>query len=416
MSLELLKLLSAADLYERYKDFINQDALTLEERLLFDDMQHWFKDYPQNPYIDFTEFKAYFFNVLHPTIKQEKAQIYTRIIDRLTDTDVSEEFSDQIIEKWLKREALGKIADLAMRGYTGEIDPDVEEIEHILDDFDHKSSAATGLEECFVKEGLADLAEELNKTGYKWGLSVLNQAIGELHDGDFVLIGARPNAGKTSFALDQVKTIAPQLPDNRPAIYFCNEESGKKVKVRAMQAALGMNNEEIMEDPVMAEEEFNAIYGDSIQIMYKSDMYCRDIETILKRTNAGLVVIDQIWKLKGFNRERNAVDVQTKIYSWGRELAAKHGVPVIALTQLGESAEGKQWPVLSTIYGSKTAAPGELDFGMLLGKINKPGRENDRFLNIAKAKAAYGPDVDPNMAEGKFKLRIDKQTGRFYHD
>ncbi|WP_033928859.1 hypothetical protein, partial [Vibrio cholerae] len=78
--------------------------------------------------------------------------------------------------------------------------------------------------------------------------------------------------------------------------------------------------------------------------------------------------------------------------------------------QADAQAEGQKWLDMSMMYGSKTAAQGEADTIIMMGRTHEESEKAVRFLTIAKNKNAVGPDVDPSLREGRAELLIVGDT------
>jgi hypothetical protein len=123
-----------------------------------------------------------------------------------------------------------------------------------------------------------------------------------------------------------------------------------------------------------------------------------------------LIIIDQLWKVKGFEKEATTeVDRQTRMFAWARSLAKIH-CPVVTVHQADGSAEGQLWIEMNQLYGSKTGIQGEADAIITLGRSHESGYENIRGLYVPKNKMVGD---DPAFRNGKFEITIQGAIGRF---
>jgi hypothetical protein len=146
---------------------------------------------------------------------------------------------------------------------------------------------------------------------------------------------------------------------------------------------------------------------DKVIIFDKADASVRDVETLLEENDIGLIVFDQLWKMKGFESEGEGVARQTALFNWGRELCKKHA-PVIAVHQADGTAEGVRWINMAHLYGSKTAVQGEADVIITIGR--DPATGDTRYLYVAKNKLGGSNRA---MRNGKYELQILPEIGRF---
>ena len=126
---------------------------------------------------------------------------------------------------------------------------------------------------------------------------------------------------------------------------------------RIVQAALGMQSKNIIADTNTAMVEYEKLMGgDKHKIRVTKDTnHVKDLETLFKEVNPGLIVFDQLDKIDGFKSDDAEHMRLGKIYKWARELARTYG-PVIAASQLSASAEELRDPPfigLDALRGSK---------------------------------------------------------------
>jgi hypothetical protein len=107
-----------------------------------------------------------------------------------------------------------------------------------------------------------------------------------------------------------------------------------------------------------------------------------------------VVVIDQGPKLNVPNRRLEGVARLQYLYNRYRDLAGEYDCSIITLGQADNAAENKKYLNLNNMDSSKVAIPGELDFCLGIGRVNDPGYENVRYLNVCKNKLTglYGSE------------------------
>src|SRR5690606_23488588 len=83
------------------------------------------------------------------------------------------------------------------------------------------------------------LQEDANDEGVKWRLQVLNDYMRPLRGGDFIVVAARPDQGKTTMLTSEVSYMAPQIPEERNILWVCNEGKASTIVKRLYQSAIG---------------------------------------------------------------------------------------------------------------------------------------------------------------------------------
>jgi RecA-family ATPase len=105
-----------------------------------------------------------------------------------------------------------------------------------------------------------------------------------------------------------------------------------------------------------------------------------EVERYCEQYQPGCIIIDQLWKVKGFGGDNSDVKVQTAIANWARELCKKYA-PVIGVYQADGSAEGVNYFGMDKIYMSKTAVQGECDLIICMGRSYEQGKEDTEEQN-----------------------------------
>ena len=276
-------------------------------------------------------------------------------------------------------------------------------------------------DELFVTADLSAIADRISSSGYEWRLDVLNRSLGPLRTGNFIIVAARVEVGKTTFLASEVSYLAQQLPKDRPVVWVNNEEESSVVFFRIVQATLGQESKVIIADSKAAMDQYTTLMGgNKDKIRVTKDMNnIRDLETLFREINPGLIVFDQLDKVDGFKADDREDIRLGKIYKWARELARSYG-PVIAASQLSATAVDMKDPPfigLDALRGSKTDKPGEADVVITLGKYKEPKTPEEeiiRTLNVPKNKLPGGGTKQmESERHGQYLITIDPIRARF---
>ncbi len=236
------------------------------------------------------------------------------------------------------------------------------------------------------------LTESLNfDTGIKWRLEPLRRCMRPLQDGDFGLVCARPDRGKTSFFASELTHMASQTPDDRPILWLNNEGPGKRIYPRLYQAALGMNFMQILDLNKKAgqlEKAYGDVVGDPFKIRIKDihGFTIGQVERIIEEQNPSIVVYDMVDNIKGFGSEARTDLALEKMYQTVRELAVLYEHVAMATSQISADGDGLLYPLQHMLKDSKTGKQGACDFQIMLGASNDPSMESMRGIGIVKNK------------------------------
>lgn len=358
------------------------------------------EEYPTKD-LDLNALQAYFF-FQHPDADKD---IYLELFRTLSETPLDAEVGVGLLKAIKKRKLAQDLAEASMQfaGGYGELDkvltlskeleeePEVEEVE--TDGMDLE----TILDSAILTPGL------------RWRLNCLNRSLGSLRDGDFGFIFKRPESGGTAFCASEVGHMLRQA--KRPIIWFNNEESDGKVKLRIFQAYFGVTLEQLIANKRKYSEEFKAQVGNNFQ--FYGLEYCnkQEVEKIIKKQNPCLVLYDQLDKILGFENDRDDLKLGA-IYQWARELCKK-GHAAIGVTQADGTAEGVRWLTMQHVANAKTSKQAEGDWIMGMGKTHADGAEQVRYLSIVKNKLLGDQDSIPDLRHGRFEVWIEPQIMQF---
>ncbi len=195
--------------------------------------------------------------------------------------------------------------------------------------------------------------------GAKSGFTELDAVTTGLNETDLLIIAARPGMGKTSFALNIATNIAKKT-SKQVAIFSL--EMGKEQLAQRMLSSESLVNSYSLKTGRLTPDDWTklALGADA---MSKMPIYLDDAGGItvpqmkakLRRMkNLGLVVIDYLQLMEGSKKNANRVNEISEITRQLKLMAKELKVPVVTLSQLNRSAEGRQdhRPLLSDLRES----------------------------------------------------------------
>jgi replicative DNA helicase len=414
--LNLIAFFSNKENYERYKDTVKTEALLLSETAqLLGDIAAYYTTFPSTTDVDWDKFRTFVRVVRHDTWKAEKHELYDAIITRVEEI-CKKGVDPDTINLFIRLAACNDIAavtDSVASGKTDDLSPIIAIVEST-------KRATSGTGDISHLLGPTDLSvildSRIRHSGLEWRLEGLNVAAGPLHAGDLVLMPARPEAGKTSFICSELTHMVRYLDADKDAVIFNPEEGGGRLFLRLITAATGQDIITVAANDGAAKMAYESEVGrmDKIKVVEPSGgITTRDIEKVLETGRFGLVAINVLDKIRPSFRLRDEGEVSRyrALAYWMREAANRYSVPIIAVAQASEAAEGQRYLTQSMIYGSKTGVQGEID--LLIGMGYDPSIENRRWLSILKNKLPGGLKTNPAMKHAKIEVEFDPSTGRY---
>ena len=397
----------------KYRELVKDNILSEETKEVLKYVGLYY-DNPTNTEISSWVDFGNWFLIKHPMYKSDKADMYKQIFSAL-DASVTPPEARAILEDFITRNAMAQIADHALRVAEGESD-DIEPVFEATESLAKELGNIDDVDKFLVDDDIDALLDAtVGVGGFDWRLDELNLSLGPLRKGSFINLIARPDSGKTTMLASEATFMAGQMKDEECIVWFNNEEEGRKVKLRCVQAALGMELKDIEADPRLAWQKYGSAIGgaDRIKFYSRPTFSVRDVEEVLAKYNPSLIVFDQLRKVKGFNKEaHNDIGRMELLFQQAREWSKEYG-PVINVHQAGGSAEGKQYIEMNEVYGSQTAIQGESDAIVTIGRTHEPGYEYSRFIYVPKNKMSGGPKSDESLRNGKFEVRINPKIARF---
>ena len=402
----------------KYKRYIKPHVVMKETNVILEGMERYFKTFPGITELNWDSFSAYLIADQSKRLTDD-AIVKLRMTLTKAKTFEPHHAHEEVVKTLIELDYLAKIMEECEKVKEGE--SDLEHV-HIL-----ATNALKDVEryiekdELFVSADLSSIADRITSSGYEWRLDALNRSLGPLRTGNFVIVAARVEVGKTTFLASEVSYLAQQLPADRPVVWINNEEESTVVFFRIVQATLGVESKVIIADSKAAMDKYTEMMGgnkDKIRVT-KDTNNMRDLETLFKEVNPGLIIFDQLDKVDGVKGDEPEHLKLGKLYKWARELARTYG-PVIAASQLSAGAvELKDPPFigLDALRGSKTDKPGEADAVLTIGKYKEPKSPEEemiRTINVPKNKLPGGGTKQmESERHGQYLVTIDPIRARY---
>jgi replicative DNA helicase len=404
IDLDLLKFMSERSNYYQYKDTVTKSLCTKESWCLVGDFGKFFSDYPDEERVT-KDFELWFRVTGHPGWKPEEHNIYGTIIRNVLERDPPdrEVFTTQLDR--LRFSATVKQAAASLE--AGDITPD-----DMLSTLTNLTVSGQEAGSAVCSFNLDDLAQhKRSDDGLYWRLEDLNQSIGPIRKGDFVIVAKRPEVGGTSFACSELSHMIEQIPLGGNCVLFNNEEAPDKIFTRMVGSALGVDYRTMMTAHAHHQKLYEGwLAGRQWDLVHNTSMDINFIHRTLREKQYDLICINVLLKVGGTDKKED----HDKFQALGEEMrriAQQHG-PVLAIVQADPSAEGMRYIPQDRIYKSKTALQGEADVLIMIGS-DDDGSPDSRYIHVAKNKIPPATCCDLAVKHIKSEVRFDIGTGRF---
>ena len=413
MDIDFLSLITKREVFERVRPHVNEETLSKEAQTIYFVIEKWYDTDASRVSFTWEQMETFFF-ITKTSLPKGAAPTYKAIFKNLAayGTTTTQE---ELLKHYIDLEYVARITEMLNEVRSGA--KAINDVAGLVEAYQSEFTKATTTSSVFVGDDLTEALSSASSPGLEWRLEELNISCGPLRQGDFIIVAARPEVGKTTFLADNVSHMATQIKDMRPVIWVNNEERSGKVMFRVIQAALGWPTRDMEADPAGAMAAYQKLMGMENRILIiKNDSTMNSIRHLVplfKKHNPALIVFDQLDKVVGTSSKDLRDDLALgKVYLWARELSHQYG-PVIAASQADASAEGLMWLEQDKLRGSKTDKPGEADAIITIGKSVEPGMEMKRGIYVPKNKLHGGPRSLEKERHGKWEVEIRPEIARY---
>jgi replicative DNA helicase len=323
----------------------------------------------------------------HPTWTEAQSEQVQEEINHITFADnIDGDISASVINSLWQQEIGNDVAKLGIKmneGDTSAMDKLTQLLERVAKGYlpdDIFGDAVTD----DIYELLATTSDE---NRFKFNIETLSREVYGIGRGEFMVVAAYSNVGKTAFAVSLCAGLGGFCQQGAKVGYVANEEFGRRVKLRAIQCYTGMTEDEVRFKPSDAIAKFSGI---------KDRMIFRDaqgwdihvLDAYIAKEKFDVVVCDMADKVELTDKFNSGHERLRALYYRLRELSKKHNCAIIAMSQASAEAEGRTILSMSMLEGSKVGKQSESDLLVGLGKRVDPENPDDptRWITIMKNK------------------------------
>ena len=411
----LLRLLKGRKNFNRYRRQLDESVVSKTTIAVLDDFERYFKEYPSHETIDFQLFGPRM-KVWNQNTDDQEMAVMTLAVKAAAKGGITKEVEESLQNEIANQHLSNRLRTLGEAHADGELPDYGLKVREAL--ADHKKLAAKPKAD-FIDRDIGDiLNEEADESGYDWRLNCLREGMRGLRGGDFGILAARPDKGKTTAIASEVTFMAPQLPDDMNIVWLNNEGPGSRIVPRLYQAALGIGRQEMLKlnEQGKLTKAYADVVGrpDRIRVMDIHRAHASKVEAMLETAKAGIVVYDMIDNIGWGNGGAARHEMLEEMYQWAREISVSMNFAGLATSQISAEGDGEMYPGMSMLKDSKTGKQGACDFQIHIGASNDPSLQGLRYIGTPKNKlrregartirgtAQFRPDIcryDDNFTE-----------------
>ena len=280
-----------------------------------------------------------------------------------------EYYAKLVKEKATLRKVIAELSESLSSAYQGDISINeiIEKTEKSMLDISNQNAGTGFRNVADILDTHMQIVETRSQTdGFVTGLSTgfvgLDKITTGLHEGNLIILAARPAMGKTALALNIAKHVATM--ERKPAVIF-SLEMGAEELIERMVASEGMIPGYHLKTGNLNPDEWrrlvqaqNNLYDAPIFVDDTAGIRISEIRSKARKLaqemgGLGVIIVDYLQLITG-SRGENRQQIVSEISRELKILAKDLRVPVIALSQLSRSVEQRQdkRPILSDLRES----------------------------------------------------------------
>ena len=415
--IDMLAIIGWRKKWERFYEHIRGNFLTREGESIGKHVNQYFKEDVTKSIdkINWTQFSVWYF-LKNPMLSHEKKENFKQVFTNLAEyKGGDEEFTRKILQELTTKHFATQIGTKALGIADGSEEGTLQDLGKILGEAEAEVSELSSKEDpTLVSNNLLDLiADTTMHPHLEFSLKGLREAFKGIRRGNLIVVGAHPDSGKTTFLLGETAYILPQIQPDQHILYFNNEQSGGDMAYRLRSAVLQRDIDDILADPVKAQKDYAQRGGERILLYDKSYMTTQYVEERIKRNEGkiGLILFDQLWKIRGASKSNNDFMQMAHVYAWARDICKQHA-PVITVHQADAQGYNVKYMSMDHLFGSNIPIQGEADAIIMIGRCTDGStRDNVRHIHVPKNKLPKGSD--PFNRNRKFDVYIDHDLVRY---
>ena len=294
------------------------------------------------------------------------------IVELVNSTPTSknvEHYAKLVREKATLRKVIADLSDSLSIAYQGDVSISdlIAKTEKSMLDISNQNTGTGFRNVADILDTHMQIVETRSQTdGFVTGLSTgfvgLDKITTGLHEGNLIILAARPAMGKTALALNIAKHVAVQ--EHKPTVIF-SLEMGAEELIERIVASEGMVRGYHLKTGNLSTDEWKRIvqaqsnlYDTPIFVDDTAGIRISEIRSKARKLSQemgslGIIIIDYLQLItgsKGENRQQIVSEISRELKILAKDLR----VPVIALSQLSRSVEQRQdkRPMLSDLRES----------------------------------------------------------------
>ena len=388
LRLYILRTLLTKEKYDKLKSEIEESIFQNGAREIYKTIGYIYRDNPNITEINFSDLKLAYFNTYYPNTSFASQKNIHELINSIEN---QESPSDDVVSTALKSmyriKKADELARICLSISNNPSSNSLKEVEKFMANVDEEQ---TQQESEAVTKDVDKIVEALQEQGeFKFNLPSLQTATNGIGRGNFMIVFARPDVGKTAFWVSLVASPNGFAWQQKKVSIFANEEPAIRTQMRLLNASTGLQRGNILNGSRdLAKQKWATIspYIDNFDCVGKT---MDDLDEYCSTNDVDILVIDQLDKINVSGKYNATHEKLREVYTQSRELAKRHDILVIGMSQASAEAQGRARVTFSTMENSKTGKAAEADIILGIGKEDEVENYLEdcvRFVTLSKNK------------------------------
>ena len=390
MELALIRTMLDKEFYDNHKGIRCPDKIfSKDARKIKQTLDYAMSTYDKN--LTPTELQALFF-VNNTSMTTANKQVFEELFSKISrEKPLNNDIATDVLSKLFQQVVGDEIASLGFDYVNGDQNS-LEPLRSLLTNYQDDFMPNLKIEWDDISIETLLEANDI-QSQWKWNIPSLGRKVEGISGGHLVVVGARPNTGKTSFHASTIAAPDGFASQGAKCMILCNEESYERVGARYLSAATSMSMDEVKTNMAVAALRYDPV-NKNIFIKDSTGKDMSWVEAIIKAYEPDIVVLDMGDKFASKTSDKSDIYLKEAAIH-ARNIAKQYKCAIIWMSQLSAAAEGLVHPDQSMLEGSRTGKAAEADLMILISKnrvVEGQDEEesNQRHLCIAKNKLKGG--------------------------
>lgn len=368
LRLYVLKILLTKKNFLRVKNIIHRDFFSNGVRDIYNAICQIYEDNPELEEITYDDLRISYFETYFSNQSVNAQLNIKNIISRL---EQSKPMTDSVIENAIKSmykmAKADEMSKLCIELGNNPSKHSFQEIKRFLNEIDEENFED---KESTLLSNKFDEILSVNKHNgeFKFNIVELQNSTEGIGRGNFMVVFARPETGKTAFWVSLVAKQNGFAWQGYKCHAFINEEPAKRVQMRMVTACSDVTRKEVYNGSRELAQKQWANIENNVFIHDKVDMTMEELDTYCKDNEVDVLVIDQLDKVNVVGKYNSSHEKLREIYRQAREIAKRHSCVVIGMSQASAEGHGKANLSFNVMENSKTGKAAEADLIIGIGK------------------------------------------------